>query len=112
MQKETKATMTEANEIVLYQPDETIKLEVRFEDESVWLNAAQMAALFDRDEKTIRKHINNAVKEELSDSVVVAKFATTTQHGAIKDKIQIHDVSFYNLDVIHSAKCRLLPTNC
>lgn len=107
MQKETKATMTEANEIVLYQPDETIKLEVRFEDETVWLNAAQMAALFDRDEKTIRKHINNAVKEELSDSVVVAKFATTTQHGAIKDKIQIHDVSFYNLDVIISVGYRV-----
>ena len=104
--------MTENNEIVMYQPDETIKLEVRLENDTVWLNAAQMADLFNRDEKTVRKHISNALKEELSDTVVVAKFATTTQHGAIKDKIQIHDVSFYNLDVIHSAKCRLLPTNC
>ncbi|MBP5365650.1 MAG: virulence RhuM family protein, partial [Bacteroidales bacterium] len=63
--------------------------------------------LFGRDEKTIRKHINNAIKEELADSVVVAKFATTTQHGAIKEKQQIHIVSFYNLDVIISVGYRV-----
>lgn len=50
----------------------------------VWLNRNQMAELFDRDVKTIGKHINNALKEELEGQVVVAKFATTTQHGAIE----------------------------
>ena len=45
-----------------------------------------MAKLFDRDYKTIRKHINNALEEELSDQVVVAKFENTTQHGAIEGK--------------------------
>ena len=49
-------------EIVLYQPNETIKLEVRVENETVWLNARQIAKLFDRDVKTIRKHINNALE--------------------------------------------------
>ncbi|MBR2888138.1 MAG: virulence RhuM family protein [Bacteroidales bacterium] len=99
--------MTENNEIVMYQPDETIKLEVRLENDTVWLNAAQMADLFNRDEKTVRKHISNALKEELSDTVVVAKFATTTQHGAMEGKFQIHEVSFYNLDVIISVGYRV-----
>ena len=52
-------------EIVMYQPDETIRLEVRVEDESVWLNRQQMASLFGRDVKTIGKHINNALREIL-----------------------------------------------
>ena len=51
------------NEIIVYQPDETIRLEVRLENETVWLSVNQMAALFDRDEKTIRKHINNVFNE-------------------------------------------------
>ena len=51
-------------EIVMYQPDETIRLEVRVEDDTVWLSANQMALLFDRDEKTIRKHINNVFSDE------------------------------------------------
>lgn len=55
-------------------------------DETVWLNTEQMAKLFDRDYKTIIKHINNALEEELSDQVVVAKFENTTQHGAIEGK--------------------------
>ena len=52
-------------EIVLYQSEGTVKLEVRVKDETVWLTANQMAILFDRDEKTLRKHINNAFAEEL-----------------------------------------------
>ena len=84
----------ETNEkIVIYQTiDGETSIDVRLEGETVWLSANQMALLFGRDEKTIRKHINNAIKEELSDSVVVAKFATATQHGAIKGKslILIH----------------------
>lgn len=50
-------------------------------DETVWLNTSQMAELFDRDYKTIRKHINNALKEELKVEVVVAKFESTTNQG-------------------------------
>ena len=71
--------MQSKNEIVLYQPDETIQLEVRLENETVWLNSQQMAVLFGRDVKTISKHINNALKEELAGLVVVANFATTTE---------------------------------
>ncbi len=73
----------------------------------MWLSANQMALLFDRDDKTIRKHINNAIVEELADSVVVAKFATTTQHGAIDGKTQVHNVNYYNLDVIISVGYRV-----
>ena len=53
------------NEIIVYQPDETIRLEVRLENETVWLTANQMARLFNRDEKTLRKHINNVFSEEV-----------------------------------------------
>ena len=70
-------------EIVMYQPDETIRLEVRVENEDVWLNRQQIAILFSRDIKTIGKHINNALKEELDDEPVVAKFATTAADGKI-----------------------------
>ena len=65
------------NEIVIFDNNE-VKLEVNLKDETVWLNANQMAKLFNRDSKTIRKHITNALKEELNGEVVVAKFATTT----------------------------------
>ena len=57
--------MTDKNEIILYQPDEAVKLEVRLSDETVWLNRNQMATLFGRDVKTIGKHIANALAEEL-----------------------------------------------
>ena len=59
---------TSQNEIILYQPDEAIEVEVRLENETVWLNRYQMTVLFDRDIKTIGKHINNALKEELAES--------------------------------------------
>ena len=84
------------NEIILF-VDQDIKLEVNMKDETVWLNTDQMAKLFDRDSKTIRKHINNALMEELKDDVVVAKFATTTKHGAIEGKTQTRDLDYYNL---------------
>ena len=64
----------ENNEMILYQPDETLKLDVRVENEEVWLNRNQIALLFDRDVKTIGKHINNALKEELDGIPVVANF--------------------------------------
>ena len=89
------------NEIVLYTPDElTERIEVRINEETVWLNRQQIALLFGRDVKTIGKHINNVFSEgELIKEVVVANFATTTQHGAIKGKTQTLKVEHYNLDV-------------
>jgi hypothetical protein len=97
------------NEIVLYRPNELAEhIEVRFDDDTVWLNRQQMAVLFGRDVKTIGKHINNVFLEgELEKSVVVAKFATTTQHGAIKGKTQTVNVEHYNLDVIISIGYRV-----
>ena len=97
------------NEIILYQPNElNARIEVRIEDETVWLNRNQIATLFGRDVKTIGKHINNVFKEgELIKELVVAKFATTTQHGAIKGKTQTKNVAYYNLDVIISVGYRV-----
>ena len=98
------------NEIILFE-NQNIKLEVNMKDETVWLNTEQMAQLFDRDYKTIRKHINNALKEELYDDVVVAKFENTTLHGAIHGKTQTHMVDYYNLDVIISVGYRVKSKN-
>ena len=94
------------NEIVIFN-NQNIKLEVNLKDESVWLNSNQIAELFDRDVKTIRKHINNALKEELNCEEVVANFATTTKHGAIEGKTQTHLVEYYNLDMIISVGYRV-----
>ncbi len=97
------------NEIVLYQSNELPeRIEVRIEEETVWLNRQQLAVLFGRDIKTIGKHVNNVFSEgELVKGVVVAKFATTTPHGAIKDKTQTQNVEYYNLDVIISVGYRV-----
>ena len=57
--------MENQGEIILYQPDNEVKLEVRLENETVWLNRGQLAELFARDVKTIGKHVNNALKEEM-----------------------------------------------
>lgn len=100
--------MNDRNELVLFETkDNTIKLEVPVECETVWLNRQQMSELFDRDVKTIGKHINNALREELEGQVVVAKFATTTQYGAIEGKTQTHMTEYYNLDVIISVGYRV-----
>jgi hypothetical protein len=92
---------TNANEIILYQPDNTVKLEVRLENETVWLNRQQIADLFGRDIKTIGKHINNALQEELAGLSVVAKFATTAADG------KTYQVEYYNLDMILSVGYRV-----
>lgn len=93
--------MEKEGEIILYQPDGTLKLEVRLEDETVWLNRQQISNLFDRDIKTIGKHINNALREELSGMAVVAKFATTAADG------KTYQVEYYNLDMILSIGYRV-----
>ena len=69
------------DEIVLYQPNATIQLEVHLKDETIWLNRNQMAVLFDRDVKTIDKHINNALREELAPTA--AKNATTQEQNQV-----------------------------
>jgi hypothetical protein len=97
------------NEILLYQGNESpVRIEVYIALDSVWLNRNQLATLFRRDVKTIGKHINNIFnEEELDMHLVVAKFATTTDHGAIKGKTQTKLVEFYNLDVIISVGYRV-----
>ena len=92
---------TTKGEIVMYQPDETIRLEVRVEDETVWLNRQQIADLFSRDVKTVAKHINNALKEELKGEPVGAKFATTASDG------KTYQVEYFNLDMIMSVGYRV-----
>ena len=89
----------QANEIILYQPDDTLALDVRVEDESVWLNRNQIAELFGRDVKTIGKHINNSLREELVGLPTVAKFATVQKEG---NRMVTRYVEYYNLDVIIS----------
>ncbi|KAA5263698.1 virulence RhuM family protein [Bacteroides faecis] len=94
----------EQGEIILYQPDELVKLEVRLENETVWLNRQQLAELFGRDIKTIGKHINNALNEELSDIPTVAKFATVGIEGG---RTVTRQVEYYNLDMILSVGYRV-----
>ena len=94
----------QANEIILYQPDDTLTLDVRVEDESVWLNRNQIAELFGRDVKTIGKHINNSLREELVGLPTVAKFATVQKEG---NRMVTRYVEYYNLDVIISVGYRV-----
>lgn len=125
-----------ANEIVLYQPNEQFQLEVRVQNETVWLNRNQMALLFDRDVKTIGKHINNALREELAPTIaknatvapVGAKNATTQKPTRISAKNavpheeqnqvvakfattaadgKVYQVEYYSLDVILSVGYRV-----
>ena len=103
------------NEIVIYQPNETIRIEVVLQNETVWLNRKQMAELFGRNVKTIGKHIKNALSEELSESYnigdstsnrnpVVANFATTATDG------KVYSVEYYSLDVVLSVGYRVKST--
>ena len=94
------------NEIILFE-NQGVKLEVNLQDETVWLNLEQMAELFRRDKSVISRHIKNAMAEELRDEQVVAKFATTTKHGAVQGKTQTHMVDYYNLDMIISIGYRV-----
>ena len=101
--------MDNKGEIVIYQSDDSgIKIDVRLEQETVWLTQMQMSELFGKSKKTISEHIGNIFKEgELLEDMVVRKFRTTTQHGAIKGKTQTHNTNFYNLDVIISVGYRV-----
>lgn len=89
-------------EIIIYQtPDGNTQLDVKLDNENVWINRQQMSELFDRDIKTIGKHINNAQKEELNNISVVAKFATTATDG------KTYQMEYYNLDMVISIGYRV-----
>ena len=90
-------------EIVMYQPDETIRLEVRMGEETVWLTQQQMAELFDKDRTVISRHIRNIYKEEeLEENITCAKFAHMGSEGD-----QTYEYTAYNLDVIISVGYRV-----
>ena len=98
----------QTGEIILYQPDNTLKLEVRLEDETVWLSQAQMAELFQTTRNNITIHISNIFKEmELEKLLVCKDILHTTQHGAISGKSQVKSFKIYNLDVIISVGYRI-----
>ncbi|WP_372744153.1 RhuM family protein [Lutibacter sp.] len=101
--------MTVQNQIKIFQAkDNQVEVSVMLENETVWLSQKQMAELFDRDRKTITRHISNIFKEEeLFEKEVCSYFEHTTQHGAIKGKSQSKKVKYYNLDVIISVGYRV-----
>jgi hypothetical protein len=96
-------------EFILFKTeDQNISVDVRLEDETIWLTQEQMATLFGKAKSTISEHIKNIFSEgELDEKVVVRKFRITTQHGAIAGKTQEVEVNGYNLDVIISVGYRV-----
>jgi prophage maintenance system killer protein len=90
------------DQVVIYQTEDgQTQIDVRLENETVWLTQAQMAELFQKDRTVITRHINNVFKEkELEREEVSVKIAHTTQHGAIEGKTQTQELLLYNLDVI------------
>lgn len=92
----------EQNQIILYRPNDTISLEVRLENDTVWLTQEMMSDLFQRNKSTISRHVKNIFQEkELLEESVVAKFATTASDG------KIYQVDYYNLDVVISVGYRV-----
>ena len=94
----------EIGEVAIYNPDDSIRLEVRLEQETVWLDRTQMSVLFGRDKKTIAKHINNALDEELKDIPTVANFEIVQQEG---NRWVKRSKEFFNLDMILSVGYRV-----
>lgn len=101
--------MEEQNKIVIYQTEDgKTQIDVKFENETVWLTQAQMSKLFAKDRTVIGRHIRNIFKEgELDEKEVCANFAHTTQHGAMPGKTQVQQLTLYNLDVIISVGYRV-----
>ena len=93
---------TGENEIILYQPDSTLSLDVRVEDETVWLTQAQMTELFQSSKQNISLHINNIFKEGELDRIAVVKESLTTAADGKRYK-----TNFYSLDVIISVGYRV-----
>ncbi len=90
------------NKIILYKDDMgKLSVNVRFADEDVWLTQTQLVEIYQSSKSNISEHIKHIFEDkELDETVVVRKFRTTTQHGAIEGKTQSHDVAHYNLDVV------------
>ena len=98
----SESSQKEQNQIILYRPNDTISLEVRLENETVWLTQEMMSDLFQRNKSTISRHIKNIFQEkELLEASVFAKFATTASDG------KIYQVDYYNLDVVISVGYRV-----
>ncbi len=96
-------------DILIYTNQEgTIKIDVRLEEETVWLTQEQIATLFGKGRSTVTEHIGNVFKEgELNEELVCRNFRLTTPHGAIQGKTQEKEVKHYNLDVIISVGYRV-----
>ena len=91
---ENRIVAINGSSIVLYSTDDgNIQLEVKLEEDSVWLNREQIAQLYGRDYKTIAKHINNALREELEEEPVVAKFATPKKYGRKEGLTQMQEIN-------------------
>jgi hypothetical protein len=99
----------ERSEILIYQNnDGNIKIDVRLEEDTVWLTQDQISSLFGKGRSTISEHIQNIFSEgKLNENVVCRNFRQTTQHGAIEGKTQERDVKHYNLDVVISVGYRV-----
>lgn len=97
------------SDLLMYRSENgEIRIDVKLEDETVWLSQNQMATLFGKSKSTISEHIKNVFEEgELDEKVVVRYFRTTTPHGALPDKEQSRDVRYYNLDVVISVGYRV-----
>jgi len=96
-------TMAEKeNKLILYKDEEgKVSVNTRFADEDVWLTQAQLVEIYQSSKSNVSEHLKNIFEDkELDKDVVVRKFRTTTQHGAIEGKTQTHEVQHYNLDVI------------
>ena len=109
---ENRIIANNGSSIVLYTTDDgNTQLEVKLEKDSVWLNREQIAQLYGRDYKTIAKHINNALREELEGEPVVAKFATPKKYGRKEGYNQMQNIDYYNLDMIISVGYRVKSRN-
>ena len=109
MMNTTDLQLASNDEFLIYQSEDgTIKVDVLFQDETVWLTQEHMALLFGKGRTTISEHISHIFSErELQEEVVCRKFRHTTQHGAIEGLSQTKDVRYYNLDVIISVGYRV-----
>ena len=109
---EKRIIANNGSSIVLYTADDgNTQLEVKLEKDTVWLNREQIAQLYGRDYKTIAKHINNALREELEGEPVVAKFATPKKYGRKEGYNQMQNIDYYNLDMIISVGYRVKSRN-
>ena len=109
---ENRIIANNGSSIVLYTTEDgNTQLEVKLEKDTVWLSREQIAQLYGRDYKTIAKHINNALREELEGEPVVAKFATPKKYGRKEGYNQMQNIDYYNLDMIISVGYRVKSRN-